>query len=124
MVDSETQQGLYRSDDLGDTWRLVSDDANITARPFYFYHLHSNPQNADELWVPGNKLWRSTDAGETWMLEPGIKDDFQDIWIDPNKLSAYGLAITDVVQAIGAQNVEIPGGRIELQGIRFLQPGS
>ena len=38
------------------------------------------------------------------------------IWIDPNKLSGFGLTITDVVQALGAQNVEIPGGRIELDG--------
>ena len=83
LIDYETQQGLYRSDDLGETWRFVSDDANITARPFYFYHIQANPSNADELWVPGNKIWRSTDAGKTWILEPGIKDDFQDIWIDP-----------------------------------------
>ena len=83
LIDNETRQGLYRSDDLGETWRFVSDDANITARPFYFYHLHADPSNADNLWVPGNKLWRSTDAGKTWILEPGIKDDFQDIWIDP-----------------------------------------
>ena len=83
LVDSESQQGLYRSDDKGNTWRFVSADANITARPFYFYHLYADPSNADNLWVPGNKLWRSVDAGETWSLEPGIKDDFQDIWIDP-----------------------------------------
>jgi photosystem II stability/assembly factor-like uncharacterized protein len=84
IVDSETQQGLYRSDDLGDTWRLVSADANITARPFYFYTVLANPSNADELWIPGNKLWRSVDGGSSWILEPGIKDDYQDIWIDPN----------------------------------------
>jgi photosystem II stability/assembly factor-like uncharacterized protein len=83
LIDNETQQGLYRSDDLGETWRLVSTDANITARPFYFYHLEADPSNADHLWVPGNKLWSSKDAGETWVLEPGIKDDFHDIWIDP-----------------------------------------
>ena len=84
IVDSETQQGLYRSDDIGDTWNFVSADANITARPFYFYTILANPSNADQLWIPGNKLWRSMDGGESWVLEPGIKDDFQDIWIDPN----------------------------------------
>jgi photosystem II stability/assembly factor-like uncharacterized protein len=83
LIDSETQQGLYRSDNLGKTWRFISGDANIIARPFYFYHIHANPGNADELWAPGNKLWRSVDAGKTWILEPGAKDDFQDIWIDP-----------------------------------------
>ncbi len=83
LIDSATQTGLYRSDDLGDTWTFVSDDANITARPFYFTHIYANPSNADELWSPANKLWRSPDAGKTWILEPSAKDDFQDIWIDP-----------------------------------------
>ena len=105
LIDSETQQGLYRSDDLGDTWRFISDDANITARPFYFYHLHSNPQNADELWAPGNKLWRSTDAGKTWILEPGIKDDFQDIWIDPSDANRM-IATCD-----GGTQVTLTGGK-------------
>ena len=105
LIDSETRQGLYRSDDLGKTWRFVSDDANITARPFYFYHIHANPSNADELWVPGNKLWRSTDAGETWILEPGAKDDFQDIWIDPNNPDRM-IATCD-----GGTQVTLTGGK-------------
>ena len=83
LIDNETQQGLYRSDNLGETWRLVSTDANILARPFYFYHLEADPSNADHLWVPGNKMWSSKDGGESWVLEPGVKDDFHDIWIDP-----------------------------------------
>jgi photosystem II stability/assembly factor-like uncharacterized protein len=105
LIDNETQQGLYRSDDLGETWRFISGDANITARPFYFYHLHADPSNADNLWVPGNKLWRSTDAGTTWVLEPGIKDDFQDLWIDskdPNRM---------IVTCDGGTQVTLTGGK-------------
>jgi photosystem II stability/assembly factor-like uncharacterized protein len=83
LVDSESKAGLYRSDDLGETWRFITADANITARPFYFTHIYANPSNADELWSPANKLWRSVDGGGTWILEPSAKDDFQDIWIDP-----------------------------------------
>ncbi len=105
LIDNETRQGLYRSDDLGETWSFVSDDANITARPFYFYHLHSNPQNADELWVPGNKLWRSVDGGKTWILEPGIKDDFQDMWIDPKDANRM------IVTCDGGTQVTLTGGK-------------
>jgi photosystem II stability/assembly factor-like uncharacterized protein len=105
LVDSETQQGLYRSDDRGDTWRFVSANANITARPFYFYTLLANPSDADELWVPGNKLWSSPDAGENWVLEPGNKDDFQDIWIDPNDPDRM-IATSD-----GGTQVTLTGGR-------------
>jgi photosystem II stability/assembly factor-like uncharacterized protein len=105
LIDSETRTGLYRSDDLGKSWEFVSDDANITARPFYFFHLHANPQNADELWVPGNKLWRSVDAGKTWMLEPGIKDDFQDMWIDPTDADRM------IVTCDGGTQVTLTGGK-------------
>lgn len=83
LVDNETQQGLYRSDDLGETWRFVSGSPNITSRPFYFYHIEADPTDADKLWAPANKMWRSSDGGETWVLEPGGKDDFHHIWIDP-----------------------------------------
>jgi hydrophobic/amphiphilic exporter-1 (mainly G- bacteria), HAE1 family len=36
------------------------------------------------------------------------------VWIDPRRLESYGLAVGDVVQMLGAQNVEIPGGRLDL----------
>jgi photosystem II stability/assembly factor-like uncharacterized protein len=105
LIDNETRQGLYRSDDLGSTWRFVSGDANITARPFYFYHIHADPSDADNLWVPGNKLWHSTDAGKTWILEPGIKDDFQDIWIDPKDPNRM------IVTCDGGTQVTLTGGQ-------------
>ncbi|WP_041794636.1 efflux RND transporter permease subunit [Pararhodospirillum photometricum] len=34
------------------------------------------------------------------------------IWLDPTKLNAYGLATTDVVKAIKAQNAEITAGQL------------
>src|SRR5436190_10309192 len=35
------------------------------------------------------------------------------LWIDPNKLAAYGLTLMDVQNALRAQNVDLPGGKIE-----------
>ncbi|MDR1010527.1 MAG: efflux RND transporter permease subunit, partial [Opitutaceae bacterium] len=35
------------------------------------------------------------------------------MWIDSDRLAAYGLTVADVESALTAQNVEIPGGRIE-----------
>jgi HAE1 family hydrophobic/amphiphilic exporter-1 len=35
------------------------------------------------------------------------------IWIDPLRLSGYGLAVGDVLNAIEREHVELPGGRIE-----------
>jgi len=39
--------------------------------------------------------------------------------IDPARLNAYGLTTTDVANAIRAQNLELPGGRI-MEGVRDL----
>lgn len=91
LVDSETQPALYRSNDLGENWEFVSDYFQIIGRPFYYSHIYANPSNADELWCPNNRLFKSKDAGKTWVLEPGIKDDFHDVWIDnknPNRMIA------------------------------------
>ncbi|QQL49533.1 efflux RND transporter permease subunit [Mucilaginibacter ginkgonis] len=35
------------------------------------------------------------------------------IWLDPNKLSSYGLAASDIRDAINNGNVELPAGKIE-----------
>lgn len=35
------------------------------------------------------------------------------IWIDRDRLAAYGLTAADVEQAIGQQNIELPAGRVE-----------
>ena len=34
------------------------------------------------------------------------------IWVDPGKLAAYGLTISEVAQAIEQQNVQIAPGRL------------
>jgi HAE1 family hydrophobic/amphiphilic exporter-1 len=43
----------------------------------------------------------------------GQNREFQ-VWIDPGKLESYSLAVGDVMQALAAQNVEIPGGRLDV----------
>ncbi len=83
LIDSKEKNGLYQSEDGGETWKFVSDDINITQRPFYYHHLHASPHNGDELWVLSNKLWQSMDGGKTWKQRSGTKDDFHDMAFDP-----------------------------------------
>ena len=35
------------------------------------------------------------------------------VWIDPLRLTGYGLAVEDVLAALSSEHVELPGGRIE-----------
>ncbi len=41
------------------------------------------------------------------------------VWVDPGKLDAMDLAVTDVVQALEASNLKYPGGRLTSEGIEF-----
>ena len=83
LIDSETKPGLYVSNDLGENWEFVSDNFQIIGRPFYYSHIYASPHDADELWCPNNRTFSSKDGGKTWTLEPGVKDDFHDVWICP-----------------------------------------
>lgn len=42
------------------------------------------------------------------------------VWIDPEKVEAHGLGVSDVVTALKMQNVEIPGGRIDMGAREFV----
>ncbi len=41
------------------------------------------------------------------------------VWVDPDKLRAYNVTVAQVVAAVRAQNLEVPGGRID-EGTREL----
>src|SRR5258706_1657622 len=43
------------------------------------------------------------------------------VWLDAGRLRAYNLTVTDVSRALQAQNIEIPGGRVD-QGPESLTP--
>ncbi len=104
LIDSETRPALYRSDDLGETWAFVSDYFQIIGRPFYYSHIYANPSNADELWSPNNRIFSSQDGGKTWVVEPGVKDDFHDVWIDPRNANRM------IVSCDGGAQVTLTGG--------------
>ncbi|WNC73643.1 hypothetical protein RGQ13_06510 [Thalassotalea psychrophila] len=104
LIDSETKAGVYRSYDLGETWELASDYFQITGRPFYYSHIYANPSNADEIWSPNNRTFSSTDAGTTWIVEPGTKDDQHDVWIDKNDANRM------IITHDGGVQVSLNGG--------------
>ncbi len=47
------------------------------------------------------------------VLVPGFREPMIRIWIDRDKLAAHGLAVNDVIVALGRENLELPGGFIE-----------
>jgi HAE1 family hydrophobic/amphiphilic exporter-1 len=47
------------------------------------------------------------------VLTPGFREPTMRIWIDRDKLAAHRLGVTDVIMALGRENLELPGGFIE-----------
>ncbi|MBI3912557.1 MAG: efflux RND transporter permease subunit [Armatimonadetes bacterium] len=56
-------------------------------------------------------------VGQVFLV--GGRERQVNIWLDPDKLRAYGLTVVDVTRAVQAQNIQIPGGDVE-QGAREL----
>lgn len=77
------QNGVYRSEDGGETWELLTTDTNLTGRPWYFNHIRADPRDPDTLWVLNFEIWKSIDGGKSWQVKAGPHADYHDLWIDP-----------------------------------------
>ena len=85
-VNGRTGGGVYRSDDAGERWTLVTADPRIWGRGDDFTPLTVDPKNADVIYSANVVTWKSTDAGKTWASLRGAPggDDYQRLWINPN----------------------------------------
>jgi photosystem II stability/assembly factor-like uncharacterized protein len=74
---------LWRSDDSGDHWKLVSKDQEVDSRPFYFSHLAVDPRNPDHVFALSNLLMESNNGGRTFTpIAKHIHVDHHAMWID------------------------------------------
>lgn len=75
------KSGIWRSDDKGKTWRVVSANNN---RPMYYSQIRVDPSNAETVYTGGLNFSRSTDGGKTFKNLAGVAhSDHHAIWIDP-----------------------------------------
>ncbi|MFY9345326.1 MAG: glycoside hydrolase [Planctomycetota bacterium] len=94
VVDARTLGGLYRSDDAGESWRRVNDDARLYGRGSDFAEVKTDPQNAEIVYVANVAAWRSTDGGATFTGFRGAPggDDPHRFWIHPGDSNVLLLA--------------------------------
>jgi len=79
---------LYRTDDSGETWKMINTSFNVGVRPFYFSHLTVDPRNPDRVYKPGFVLTVSEDGGKTFSGGSGFDfgsyhSDTHALWVDP-----------------------------------------
>lgn len=84
-VEANQKAGLYRSDDAGESWRLVNDDPRVTMRASDFAEVKVHPTDPDIVFTGSIVAWKSTDGGKTFTAFRGAPggDDYHRIWINP-----------------------------------------
>jgi photosystem II stability/assembly factor-like uncharacterized protein len=105
----DTEDGqLWRSENAGDSWTMVSKDLNAMGRAHYYSRMAVAPDNPDEAYFLTASFARTTDGGANLVgggrgatggfQQPG--GDHHDIWIDPTNANRQivahdqGLSIT------------------------------
>ena len=106
-VDAEKNGGIYRSDDAGESWYMLTGDERFWGRGSDFAEVKVDPKNEDVVYSANIVMWKSTDGGKNWT---GIKgapggDDYHRIWINPNdtKIMAIGLDQGGIVTVNGGE---------------------
>jgi photosystem II stability/assembly factor-like uncharacterized protein len=85
-VVSETKDEgeLWRTDDAGESWRVVNRDPNINFRPFYYSDIRGDPSDPNTIYSLSGSLYKSEDSGRTFArIANGVHGDHQAMWIDP-----------------------------------------
>jgi|CZKC01.1.fsa_nt_gi photosystem II stability/assembly factor-like uncharacterized protein len=74
--------GIFRSEDKGATWTLMS---NNDSRAMYFGIMAIDPNNDLRVWAPAAALYFSEDGGKTFNTTRGgsVHSDYHAFWIDP-----------------------------------------
>ena len=83
LIQTAGQGSVWRSDDGGEHWKVVSWDRTLIGRAGYYIRIAVNPKNDSEVLIANSTFKRSTDGGATWPISGGGCGDCHDIWMDP-----------------------------------------
>ncbi|HXB68135.1 MAG TPA: hypothetical protein VNY05_07820 [Candidatus Acidoferrales bacterium] len=80
-----TEKGqLWKSDDAGERWELMSIDRQLQGRAAYYTRCAVSPDNENEVYFMSAAFSRSLDGGRTLTNTPTLPGgDNHDLWIDP-----------------------------------------
>lgn len=113
----ETTRGrLWRSDDGGTNWQVVSYDQQVAGRTHYYNRMAAMPDNPDEAYFLTANWARTVDGGRT-ITDPPFSQtpggDHHDIWIDETNAQRMivshdiGISITEN-RGQGWRRIQLP----------------
>ncbi|MGE5244185.1 MAG: VPS10 domain-containing protein [Betaproteobacteria bacterium] len=93
----DTQPTLYRSDDGGNSWTMVSHSHLMVQRDSYYVRFGVSPTDADRLYFLSPNYVISLDAGKTFVRPntdgfASAGGDNHDMWIDPTNANRIMVA--------------------------------
>ena len=113
----ETDRGqIWRSEDGGDTWRMMSTDRNAMGRAHYYSRMAIAADNENETYYLTAAFSKSIDGGATLVAQTGAASpggDNHDMWIDPgnsNRMAVAndgGVSLT-VTRGRSWQHIQLP----------------
>lgn len=85
-VDCGDHGGIYRSNDGGESWMIMSADERYWGRGEDFAEIKVDPNNEDIVYSADVVVWKSIDGAKTWNAFRGAPggDDYHRLWINPN----------------------------------------
>ena len=121
--------GIYRSDDGGESWRLVSPESeSIGGRSNYYGQIIIDPNDAEHLYVLDMFVWESRDGGASWSSEIRYAGDNHVLWIDPADSRHllmgydYGMAISHDAGATWYHPDELGMAQVYAVGVDMDRP--
>lgn len=79
------KNALYKSEDGGFKWEMVTDE-NVSNRPFYYHEIYVDPENENRIYNLFSNVTMSEDGGKTFKTLIGSSDvhpDHHAWWINP-----------------------------------------
>lgn len=101
----EGEGGLYRSDDRGANFELVSTKKELLYRPFYYCNVDADPQDADVVYVSAEGFFKSLNGGKGWSSQRTPHGDNHDLWINPADSKVF------IQSNDGGANITTNGGQ-------------
>jgi len=96
---TKTQSGsLWRSDDGGQAWEMISADRRLRGRTHYYSRFAVEPDNENELYFLSAEFTKTLDGGKTSIDLAGRLapiGDNHDMWIDPTNGDRFVVAHDD-----------------------------
>ena len=83
IIESD-EGGLYKSQDGGESWRLVNDERVLRARSWYYMHIYADPSDENVVYVLNAPMMKSIDGGNTFTNIPVPHGDNHYLWINPD----------------------------------------